>query len=441
MMSRKVLKKFSYWKYKSPAEGYRELTSIGGNGTQQLDTGIYPKDTTKVQSKFIYSNYGGGSLIGSQGNGEADSFRLFRHQSTTYLDYGSGDGRNRINGTYLLSTSDAYEVEFGNRYVKDIPTDTVKFSRSSVSFQQKSYTIQLTSQNDYGTFYYVKIFDGDNLISDLVPCERVSDGMVGMWDNVTNTFKEPSASFIKGEYILIEGSYDDYDFITPTYNTFTKTDILYWKEGKELNATMSGGSYNQDTGIYTVPSGVRGHIQLPETAPLSTANSWEIKTKLTYQGGGRFPCVFGYSGGIDHKAPAFLNEGGSYRLYLSSSGYVWDLGTISTGVVPQVGTTYYFKVGFTGSEYYVDYHTEGQSDYTRVGTLQNSTKVFCSVPFWFMDLSLNSNYPTYGDLDLTETSITIDGKEWWKGTKGRIPATKDDYDFTTESNIYKALRR
>lgn len=211
----------TYWKYTNIANGYRLLDSIKGNGTQTLDTGIYPKDTTKVQSKFIYSNYGGGVFIGNYTGSEADSFRLFRHEDTTYLDYGSGGSYNRISGPYLTSTGDAYEVEFGNRYVKDIPTNTTKISGTSVSFAQKNFTIQLTSQNDYGTFYYVKIFDGDTLVRDLIPCERASDGMVGMWDNVTNSFIEPSASFSKGDYVLIEGTSDDYDVTKTNYDVIT----------------------------------------------------------------------------------------------------------------------------------------------------------------------------------------------------------------------------
>ena len=171
------------------AEGYKERSYI--YGTSQLDLGYYPTDSTKIQSKFMYTNYAGHSLIGHQTDSETDSFRFFRGDDTTYLDYGSGYQYNRIQGSFITSTSDIYEVEFGNRYVKNLATDTTVFSGTSVTFDTKSYTIKVFNTSDLGDngiLYYLKIFEGDNLMLDLVPCEREVDGVVGLYDKINDVF-------------------------------------------------------------------------------------------------------------------------------------------------------------------------------------------------------------------------------------------------------------
>lgn len=344
--SKPVVHPNMYWKYTNIADGYRLLDSIKGNGTQALDTGVYPKDTTKVQSKFIYSNYSGGIFIGSQGNGEADSFRLFRHQSTTYLDYGSGDGHNRISGTYLASTGDAYEMEFGNRYVKDIPTNTVKFSSSSVSFAQKNFTIQLTSQDDYGTFYYVKIFDGDTLVRDLIPCERVADGMVGMWDNVTNSFIEPSASFIKGDYVLIEGTPDDYDIIQPNWDFTTESHIykaLKVAEPKVYPRTME----QDETGIYSLSSSREQNFSCDSGSVWGYFQQHGDTWNLDYFTNGYYtmPYSIGQLIAIKHTSSSFAGGKPTGRVYTNAMclGYLQDNVFIPV-VVPHFNSSSYCNV-------------------------------------------------------------------------------------------------
>lgn len=192
------------WNYRLPIE-YREVEYIRNSWTQYIDTGYYPNDKTTVQAKFIYTNYNWGAILGGSGNGEADQFRFFRYQNNTYLDYGSWNGYNRIYGSYITSTTDIYEVEFGNRYIKDIPTDTVKISWSTVSFSAKSYTFKILEGNgDFAKMYYVKIYDNWTLVRDLVPCYRVSDGEIWMYDLVNDVFYSNAwtGTFTKWEEIL-----------------------------------------------------------------------------------------------------------------------------------------------------------------------------------------------------------------------------------------------
>lgn len=42
-----------------------------------------------------------------------------------------------------------------------------------------------------GYIYYFRMWHGDTLLVDWYPCKRLSDGLEGFWDCVTQTFIEP----------------------------------------------------------------------------------------------------------------------------------------------------------------------------------------------------------------------------------------------------------
>ena len=183
---------------------------------------------------------------------------------------------------------------------------------------------------------------------------------------------------------------------------------------KELNGvTQTGGTLNSEL-EFTGGSGA--FLKMTEKYSLSTANSWEFQIKYKHNGGGNFPTIFGYASGADYKTPAFILENGSLKLYLSSNGYGWNLNSDNSGLIPISGTIYYFKIGFTGSQYYVKYNTTGWSDnFTTQWTLNSTTKVYCSDYFMLMNLSLNNNYYNTGTMYLQDTALIINETEAWRG--------------------------
>ena len=56
----------------------------------------------------------------------------------------------------------------------------------SVSAESGSLT-----KNYQGKVYYIRISAGTTPIIDYFPCKRLSDGVEGFWDCVTQTFIEP----------------------------------------------------------------------------------------------------------------------------------------------------------------------------------------------------------------------------------------------------------
>lgn len=170
---------------------YKEVEWIQNSWTQRINTWLYPSSNMTVQMKFINTAYWWMNLFWYN-NAETDSFRFFRANDTTYLDYWSWNNYNRISWTYITSTSDIYEVEFWNRYVKDIPTDTIKFSWTAVSFWEKSMNAYIfwnrDNTPDYMKLYYCKIYVSWTLVRDYVPCYRKSDNVTWMYDLVNDQF-------------------------------------------------------------------------------------------------------------------------------------------------------------------------------------------------------------------------------------------------------------
>lgn len=172
-----------------PSE-YQRVEWIWNSWTQRIDTGLYPNSNMMVQMKFIYPTYWWWNLFWFN-DSESNSFRFFRANDTTYLDYWSWNNYNRIQWSYITSTTAIYEVEFWNRYVKDIPTNTTKISSSSVSFWDKSikaYIFWNIDNQDYMKLYYCKIYISWTLVRYYIPCYRKSDNVIWMFDIVNQQF-------------------------------------------------------------------------------------------------------------------------------------------------------------------------------------------------------------------------------------------------------------
>lgn len=187
------LKQNGYW--------WQRLEYIENDGNQNLGSGIIINDTIKLQFKFRPFSITGGNIIGNVGSPEADSFRFFNYNNQWYLDYGSG--YNRINGGSCTTNVD-YNIEYGNRYVKDLNTNTNIISGSAVSFSEKSYDVHI--ENFPARWYYLKIYKNNQLVRDYVPVKNPVSGAVGMLDLITNVFygaddRWGSGSFIAGPVI------------------------------------------------------------------------------------------------------------------------------------------------------------------------------------------------------------------------------------------------
>lgn len=152
-----------------------------------------------------------------------------------------------------------------------------------------------------------------------------------------------------------------------------------------------------------------------------------VSVLLVCEGGGSNSTTFIGPYPADFKGPLLRMWDGVVNVHLSSNGTSWDIAyRANTGLIPVVGTTYWFKLGFTGSLYYLDYNTDGSSNYTRQWTLSSSTKTQGSFIFLNNTYNLSTEFSP-GNIDLSECSIVQNGTTIWQGV---VSDTNGIFSFT-----------
>lgn len=223
---------------------------------------------------------------------------------------------------------------------------------------------------------------------------------------------------INGQMVKIFSKYLTH-FYAYTPEGGTQENSYYTKDNPIIDNSLVVDIYNNGctdlgNGVF---QGVLGKIMQTTFIPeISTANTWEIATKYTFGTGSTFATVlgYGYSSGTsytDCTAPYIGTENTSnFRVFLSTNGSSWDLLQNKDTGVAKTGTTW-IKLKFTGTQYIFSYKKNEADNYTDVVLLESTTKAYCSAPLGFLNLPFNtySYCSEGGTIDLTQTSITIDG--------------------------------
>ena len=190
----------------SPSLPYTELAYIengvyDGTKTQDfsINLGIYPSLTMKVQIKGMLHGADGASYFGYNDypGGNNNYFRLFTYaQNAMIFDFPS-DGNRRLTMNNL-PFGQTFELELGNCYIRDLTGTNNTVTGGTVTDgnpRPLNFKGQLYCWS-YGDnpaqvykgqrFYYIKIWDNDVLVRDLVPAEY--NGEIGLWDKVNDAF-------------------------------------------------------------------------------------------------------------------------------------------------------------------------------------------------------------------------------------------------------------
>lgn len=105
-----------------------------------------------------------------------------------------------------------------------------------------------------------------------------------------------------------------------------------------------------------------------------------------------------------------------FRISASSNGTSWDLAHDIVGTYTlSANTAYWIKLGWDGTQYYLDYSLDGET-YTRDITITNSTAIYGSLGVTLFGLNWWTDAyqaPFLGTIDLSETYIIIDDKLFW----------------------------
>lgn len=192
-------------------KSYQEVEYVESTGAQWIDTGY--KNTTnniEIETTISLSEEISGEVdyIGNQDVstgrfvcGYADNvfFAYNRYQWETYYNV-SIPAVNDEDVKYNINVKYEYDNNIKALTVNDV-TESETFNQSIISSQ--SIKLFKGGDNNYyfkGKMYSMKIYDNNILVRDFIPCWRISDGEIGMFDTVTEQFytNEGTGTFLKG---------------------------------------------------------------------------------------------------------------------------------------------------------------------------------------------------------------------------------------------------
>lgn len=230
-------------------DGYSEVEYVYNDANNQgwnIDLGFKPNENHKYQIKMQPTELGGNAIAGDGETNDNDDYRFFFHADGFGLsmDYGSGRvSKTGLNKDYILGK--IWELEFGNFYIKDLQTNTNLASSTRIS-GSRSRNLQLflrfsnsstVDTQDYENIYYFKVYEGDNLIMDLVPCINLNN-IPGFYDLITKQFYTTSNGVLGHGTVL-----NDLENISH----YTGKLIIYHGHQYKWNGTewVDMGEYNQ----------------------------------------------------------------------------------------------------------------------------------------------------------------------------------------------------
>ena len=190
---------------------YQQVEYIESTGSQWIDSGFVPNQDTRVvlDWKYVELITGNNYLFGVRQNGTSNLYSLNLTNELVVSGYGT-----RLNAVGELDT---------NRHIVDKNKDTVYVGDNGGSLQYASTftcpgTISIFACNYVGNdnqgyqsskykLYSMQIYDNDVLVRDFIPCYRISDNEIGLYDKVNKVFYTNSGtgSFEKGEDVLSQG--------------------------------------------------------------------------------------------------------------------------------------------------------------------------------------------------------------------------------------------
>ena len=163
---------------------FTELDYIQSTGSQCIDTGIYYADELHFDLKF--SDYTSGVSAGGIFGTEGWMFSLTRWGSPTKLIWCVE--QKKFYSYNSFSPYKTYTVQCGKEFMTINGIETI-YQASSGIYGTQNITL-FKSNTGYASvkLYYFKIYDGDDIVRNYIPCYRNYDKAVGLYDLVTERF-------------------------------------------------------------------------------------------------------------------------------------------------------------------------------------------------------------------------------------------------------------
>lgn len=168
---------------------YKQVEYIESNGTQYIDTGFIPNQDTSVELHFSTSKLGNQDFFGTSKANDAYAYGLYDGSSVVYDNYNDDKSiyNGHISGEMVVNK---------NKNVTTVTGDyNFSYTHSSGTFAATHSLYLFARWKSAGAYrpatmacYSFKIWDNGTLVRNFIPCIRLTDNVVGLYDTINNTF-------------------------------------------------------------------------------------------------------------------------------------------------------------------------------------------------------------------------------------------------------------
>ena len=192
---------------------YQQVEYIESTGTQYIDTGVLGKNTIKIDITMAnndtnHSTHFFGGREGFQNKAIGLSWQYNDNGDnvkTTRFAYGNNcydiqDSSNIV----ITQNKNNYVFDSKSAYVNDILVSSFSTGDFETSLNMYIFTCNnngsLHQQMSSVSLYNCKIYDGNSIVRDYIPCYRISGNVIGLYDTVEGKFytNQGSGTFLKG---------------------------------------------------------------------------------------------------------------------------------------------------------------------------------------------------------------------------------------------------
>lgn len=248
-------------------EGYTELEYIESTGTQYIDTGFKPNQDTRVVVKAVVkvSNVANW-LFGSRTANGSQQFS-FLGASAGYFRADYANSQTPFDASLNTDQPITIDANKNTTYILELSASkTVPYSNFASNSNLHLFAICTNGVVSTGkvVIFYCKIYDGDTLVRDYVPCKS-ENGDVGLFDTVTNALYKNNGTgvFTEGAEIpIVElDPYLWYESDIPTVDlmaqyianvTALRGVLTVWEDTPTVPADMTGLTQSEANDIETI---------------------------------------------------------------------------------------------------------------------------------------------------------------------------------------------
>lgn len=361
---------------------YQPVEYVQSNGNQYIDSGFTPTSESRIL--YICDRLESSSAdhyFGVRtGMANKNGFSFYIYNSGWRSGYGTqvGTGTNTPSGRYVIDKNKNITTVNGN-----FLTMTSKVESFTCDGTAYIFAMNNTGMNPgYGKqrLYSCKMWDGENLVRDFIPCRKKDTGTVGLYDLVNSKFYTPSSG------TLTKGP--DRQDVNPNFDTrivifsqFDRASVAYAEYVALEYIQGNGGAQKIDTGLKTTQ---KSRIIL-DTELVSLNNATP--------GAFFFGSIASETATGGYGMEAYIYGGAIYTKYYNAASYYSVPLTLKTGDRITIDLDQ-------------NHHVIKKSDDTMVFDHTYTARTFTSISNMFIN-SLERNY--YGDNKIYSCKLYEDG--------------------------------